>query len=151
MKELTDAKNQAAGNRVTEILESHGVRPTPNRVLVLRAIMGATSPVAVTDFDELLPTVDRSSVFRVLTLFAAKGLVHVVESGDGMQHYELCHGNGHCTPADRHIHFYCTVCRRTFCFEQIAVPAVGLPTGFTAESSELLVKGLCPDCGKRTK
>lgn len=151
MKQQTDAKKPAVGNRETEILESHGVRPTPNRVLVLRAILGATSPVSVTDFDELLPTVDRSSVFRVLTLFAAKGLVHVVESGDGMQHYEVCHGNGHCTPADRHIHFYCTGCRRTFCFEHIPVPAVELPSGFTSGSSELLVKGLCPACGKRVK
>ena len=139
---------QASINCETEMLDAHGVRPTPNRMLVLRALMQTTCPVSVTEFESLLPTLDRSSIFRVLSLFAAKGLVHVIESGDGMQHYELCHGNGHCTPSDRHIHFYCTGCRRTFCFEKTPVPPVSLPEGFSAESAELLVKGLCPACSR---
>ena len=45
-----------------------------------------------------------------------------------------------------HIHFYCEVCHRTFCFKTIHVPGIDLPGGFTVNSINYMAKGICPEC-----
>ena len=49
--------------------EQKGVRPTANRVLVLRALRAEEHPVTLTDLELTLSPMDKSSIFRVLTLF----------------------------------------------------------------------------------
>lgn len=130
----------------SDILQHRGVKPTPNRLLVLHALLQTESPLSLSDLEEELTTMDRSSIFRVLTLFAETDIAHLIESGDGIQRYEACHGNDGCTMADRHIHFYCTRCHRTYCFDSIPVPQVEFPEGFTIRSANYLARGICPRC-----
>ena len=47
---------------------------------------------------------------------------------------------------DRHPHFHCTSCGKTFCFSNLAIPPIPLPDGFSAVSANYVVKGLCPSC-----
>ena len=51
------------------VLVDRGIRPTPNRILVARALMDATHPVALAELETVLDTVERSTIFRVLNLF----------------------------------------------------------------------------------
>lgn len=51
------------------ILEKKGVKPTANRILVLRALLAAARPVSLPELEELLERMDKSSIFRVLGLF----------------------------------------------------------------------------------
>lgn len=129
-----------------EILHDRGVKETPNRILVLRTLLRSGSPLSFTEIEAELPTVDKSSIFRVLQHFADHNIVHLIDGGDGITRYEICHGNAHCSVDDMHIHFYCTRCRRTFCFEQMPVPQVSFPTGFEIRSLNYMGKGLCPKC-----
>ncbi len=131
-----------------EILAAKGVKATPNRLLVLDALSKYGSPVSVAELEDQLQTVDRSSVFRVLTLFAEHGLVHAIEDGSGAVKYELCHGQHECTPADMHVHFYCDNCHRTICLESQPIPEVTLPEGFEARTANYIIKGLCDKCKK---
>ena len=128
------------------ILERKGVKPTPNRIIVLKALIAAARPLSLSELDEVIGTMDRSSIFRVLILFASNHVVHSIEDGDGVLRYEVCNGEDECTLDDMHTHFYCERCHRTYCFKSIHIPAIEMPDGFTMSSINYMVKGICPHC-----
>lgn len=132
-----------------EILLAHDVKPTPNRLLVLKTLAHANGPMSLHEIDFAILTMDKSSVFRVLKLFADALVVHEIDDGSGSLKYELCHGHGHCTPDDMHVHFYCESCQHTFCLEDLHIPEISLPEGFTARYFNFVVKGICPDCKRK--
>lgn len=128
------------------LLEEHGVKPTPNRILVVRALAEAGRPLSLMELEARLETIDKSNVFRALTAFREAHLVHVLEdAGDGVR-YELCHSHHEDRDDDVHVHFYCTRCHRTFCLEDTPVPPVQVPEDYAPESVSYLIKGICPDC-----
>ena len=129
--------------------EQKGVRPTPNRVLVLRALRAEEHPVTLTDLELTLSPMDKSSIFRVLTLFLEQDIVHAFEDGRGLLNYELCSSKGPCDRQDEHIHFYCESCRQSFCMEDLPLPEMILPEGFTPHSISFVIKGECPGCRSR--
>ncbi len=135
-------------NFIEELFEHHGIKPTANRQLVARALADSRRPLSLAELEERLVTLDRSSIFRVLTLFRDQHLVHVIEGGSEGVHYELCQSHSHETDDDQHAHFHCEVCHRTFCLQEIPVPEVALPEGYTATSASYLIKGICPACAR---
>ena len=132
-----------------KLLEEHGVKATPNRLLIARALHDAGRPLSMMELEARLETIDKSGIFRTLQLFREAHLVHILEdTGDGAR-YELCHSHHDGHDDDLHVHFYCEKCHRTFCLEDVPVPGVGAPDGFIVHSSSHLLRGLCPDCAKR--
>lgn len=132
-------------------LSSHGIRPTANRILILRHMEEAHTPLSMTEIETALESVDKSVVSRTLSLFRERGMLHTIEDGGDSVRYELCHshcGEDEAHDEDLHIHFHCESCGRTFCFEDIPVPQVTLPPGFEVQCTNYVTKGLCPDCRK---
>jgi Fur family ferric uptake transcriptional regulator len=130
------------------LLEEHGVKATPNRLLVARALASAGRPLSLMELEAQLETIDKSAIFRTLGAFKDAHLVHVLEdSGDGVR-YELCHSHHEDHDDDVHVHFYCTKCHRTFCLEDTPVPPVQVPEGYEVESVSYLLKGVCPECAQ---
>lgn len=134
---------------IEAFLTEKNIKPTANRVIVARELMHATRPMSLLELDYAILTMDRSSIFRVLKVFADQMMVHEIDDGSGSIKYELCHGHGHCSLDDMHIHFYCEQCHRTFCLEQIHIPDVTLPEGFNAHYYNFVAKGICPECSRR--
>ncbi len=134
---------------VLKKLASREVKPTPNRLLVLEAIMSASSPVSLADLEAILETVDRSSIFRTLNLFMSRHLVHVIDDGSGSLKYEVCMGEEECSVDDMHVHFSCEKCHKTICLSSTPIPPVALPDGFVMSSANYIVKGICGDCMKK--
>lgn len=133
--------------RETEAFLDHaGIKPTSNRILVTQALMESDSPLSLTELETKLETLEKSSVFRVLSLLLTHGAVHAVEDGRGVAKYEICHAEGSCTPEHYHAHFYCERCQRTFCLDDIKVSEPTLPDGFSARSVNYMIKGICHDC-----
>ncbi len=133
-------------DKTDSILAKRGVKPTPNRVLVLRGMLEAGHPVSLSELEMIVDSVDRSSIFRVLSLFASHHVVHEMEDGSGMMKYEVCTGENECSLDDMHVHFHCEVCGRTYCFRDIHIPEVTLPEGFAMNSVNFMIKGICPGC-----
>lgn len=127
-------------------MNSRGVKPTAVRLLVFSALQAAARPVSVADLETCLQTVDKSTIFRTLTLFLEHHLIHGIEDGSGAVKYELCHGEWDCSVRDMHLHFFCERCHRTFCFKDMPIPEVDLPEGFAMHGVNFVIKGLCPDC-----
>ena len=130
-----------------EILSEHGVKPTANRILILRALQRAGAPLSMTELETELETVDKSIVFRTLVTFKAHHLLHQILSGEETR-YELCRHDHEAEGNDEHVHFYCEVCHRTYCFEDIAVPSAQFPAGFSVSGVNYVASGVCPDCRK---
>lgn len=129
-----------------KILAEHGVKATANRLMIARALADAHRPLTMTELEDMLETIDKSNVFRTLQVFRKAHLVHTLEdTGDGVR-YEFCHSHAEGQDDDLHVHFYCETCHKTFCFEDISVPAIDIPDGYIVESSSMLLRGICPDC-----
>lgn len=131
------------------LLEKANIKPTSNRVLVLRYLLKARHPLSLIELETLLETMDRSSVLRVLNLLLRHDVVHAFEDGRGVTKYEICHGESHCSVDDIHAHFYCEACGQTFCFEDISAPRINIPDGFQIRTLNYMLKGLCPACKSR--
>lgn len=130
-------------------LESKGIRPTANRILVMKTLMGEQNPQSLSNLERKMVSMDKSSIFRTLTLFLEHDVVHAFEDGRGVLCYELCEEKGACDHHDGHIHFYCESCQRSFCMEVIHIPSFELPEGFYPHSISFVIKGECPDCRKK--
>lgn len=138
---------------VAAILESEGVKPTANRILVLRTLLNAESPMSLIEMETELETLDRSSILRVLTVFSDHGLVHVMEDGRGVSKYEICHSHNHTHDGlddDRHAHFYCEKCDRVYCLEDVLIPHIPVPYGFEVKGANFMLKGICPACRRKS-
>lgn len=134
---------------MTSRLESKGIRPTANRILVMKTLMGEQNPQSLSNLERKMVSMDKSSIFRTLTLFLEHDVVHAFEDGRGVLCYELCEEKGACDHHDGHIHFYCESCQRSFCMEDIHIPSFELPEGFYPHSISFVIKGECPDCRKK--
>lgn len=136
-----------SGEDCETLLASHHIKPTANRIVVAKTLAAAERPMSLSELEYKILSIDKSSVFRVLTLFREHHLVHVIEDGGDGVRYELCHSHdGHAEDDDQHVHFYCERCHRTFCLHDTPIPAVALPEGYRLTGINYMVKGLCPEC-----
>ena len=130
-------------------LEQKGIKATANRILVYKTMVSKAIPLSLGNLEELMVSMDKSSIFRTLTLFLEHDAVHAFEDGRGVLNYELCEKDGACDHHDGHIHFYCESCQRSFCMEDIHIPSFELPEGFYPHSISFVIKGECPECRKK--
>ena len=129
------------------LLASHDIKPTANRIVVAKTLAAAERPMSLTELEYKILSIDKSGVFRALTLFREHHLVHVIEDGGDGVRYELCHSHdGHAEDDDQHVHFYCERCHRTFCLTDMPIPTVSLPAGYELHDINYMAKGLCPEC-----
>lgn len=135
------------------LLSDADIPPTPNRVIVVRALIDATAPKSLGELEEQLLTLQKSSILRVLNILIEKGLVHTIEDGRGVIKYEICRSHNHRhvigTPDDdTHVHFYCEKCRRTICIDRTP-PPIDMPEGYEIRSLNYMLKGICPRCAHK--
>ncbi|MBQ9357001.1 MAG: transcriptional repressor [Prevotella sp.] len=136
--------------KCVQLLEEHGIKATANRIVVVREIALARNPLTLSELEMRILSIDKSGIFRALTLFREHHLVHAVDDGEGgALRYELCHSHSNSEDDDLHVHFFCEQCQRTICLDGVSVPDVALPPGFSAISASHIVKGICPDCKKK--
>ena len=139
-------KHEQQLNDYEQILSREGIRVTAIRLLVLKAVYNQIDGAfSLQDVLDIMETADQSSVFRTLTLFAEKGLLHLIDDGSGVQKYCVCRCEDH-HHHHGHIHFSCTVCHKTFCLTEVPIPSVPVPQGFEVQESEYIIKGVCPKC-----
>ena len=132
-------------------LEHRHIRPTATRLLILHAMHRGDETVSLPSLERLLPTVDKSTISRTLTLFLLHRLIHAVDDGSGTVKYAVCADDCDCTVEEEHTHFRCEQCHRTFCLKHIAVPVVPLPEGFRLTGINYVLRGLCPECAEGMK
>jgi Fur family transcriptional regulator, ferric uptake regulator len=132
-------------------LEDKGIKPTSNRILVLREMIKANHPMSLSEIEDALLTLDKSSIYRVMELFAKNDVVDTFEDGRGIQMYELCQAQGHCDNSDAHLHFYCEKCHKSYCLKELKPQDLNLPEGFSIHSISFVINGICNNCRTSNK
>lgn len=155
---------------IAQHLQNHDIRPTAVRILIWRTLRELDFAFSMGDLEGRLPTVDRSTIFRALTLMVEHGLLHTLDDGSGEKKYCVCcehehcecegHQNGgpchchdhegrHLHEACEHVHLTCTVCGRTYCLKNQKIPQVAVPEGFVVEHIQYIIRGVCAKCSHR--
>jgi Fur family ferric uptake transcriptional regulator len=129
-----------------EKLIERDIKPTAIRLLVLRTMLNFRQAFSLSDLETALETVDKSTVFRTITIFHQKHLIHSIDDGSGAIKYSVCNSDCMCEINDLHPHFSCSKCHKTTCLTSIRIPQVELPDGFLLSSVNFVLKGLCDAC-----
>lgn len=129
-------------------LKKRNIKPTASRLLIFKAMQQFDKAFSLTDLETELGTVNKSTIFRTLTLFHDHLLIHTIDDGSGSMKYSICSDSCMCSLEDMHVHFTCTHCENTYCLESISIPSIQLPEKFLLESINFVMKGLCNQCSK---
>lgn len=136
-------------NKYIDLLGEHGIKPTANRIVIIKALSQASNPMSLSELENKIISIDKSNIFRVLNIFKAHHLVHIIDSGSYGVRYELCLSQNYNTDDDEHTHFYCTNCGQTSCLDHTPIPVPELPDGYKITSISYLIKGICPTCSRK--
>lgn len=138
-------------NEAQKYLSDHGIRPSLQRIAVMRYLMThKTHPTVNEIYAALstgLSTLSRMTVYNTVVALADRGAILALDLDGGTTHYD-----GDNSP---HAHFICTRCgvihdifpspddwRRML---DIAPP----PEGATIVDTQLSFKGICAECNKQ--
>ena len=69
-----------------ELMQEHGVKPTANRILILKALLQAGRPLSLTEIETALESVDKSIISRTLAAFREHHLLHALSDGSGVRY-----------------------------------------------------------------
>ena len=131
----------------TDILKKHGLKKSEARIKTLEFLGKRNSAVSHNDLElELGDSIDRITLYRILSAFEEKGIIHGIATLKAGTQYALC---SHCTENNHvhnHLHFNCGNCQRTFCLNNVAFTNPVLPAGFILKEFNLSASGICQEC-----
>lgn len=134
-----------------DIFRRHGLRYTSAREQILHILQDRDAALSQREIERTLQdTCDRVTVYRTLSSFEEKGLVHRVLDDSGVMKFALCPAGCDHSQTDKvhdHVHFKCTRCEQVLCLDGVALPSVpALPEGFHLAETHVLLQGTCPQC-----
>lgn len=129
------------------LLHDHGMRATPQRLLIHRAVCDRPKHVTAeqvrAEVSDLIPGISLPTVYATLDLFVELGLLHRIPTLSGPALYD----------SDRrgpHSHMVCRSCSKIFDLDISPVTDDAVRAaeaqGFTVESGDLVISGLCAQC-----
>jgi Fur family ferric uptake transcriptional regulator len=132
---------------VSEILHTSGFRVTPQRLIILDAVCQGNGHTRIGDIcsrtSRMDPSIDRSTVYRALSLFQQVGLVLSSEIDTGEKVYEIAESQSH-------YHLTCRECGQTELVDQnLTRPFIEMLEelyGFTISADHHVIFGMCTDC-----
>jgi len=135
--------------RLNDILRRKHLSVTDSRKKILSLFLTHKDALAHGDIETKAgEKFDRVTVYRTLQTFVEKGIIHTIPTADNSILYGLCkdceEGHHH----DEHVHFVCTNCHKTICLDDVVSPKIELPEGYIAESTQVVINGICKDCSK---
>ena len=135
---------------VDKLLRDHGLKKTTTRKQVLDIYLNTNYALAVSDIEEVLGDgVDRVTLYRTMSTFEEKGLLHKVYNDDGKLKFSLCsQGCSSHEHHDNHLHFHCRKCGKTTCVDNMPVPQIEGLEGFDVKDVYMVANGTCKGCAQ---
>lgn len=130
------------------ILKNHKLSVTGSRQKIMELFLASAGALSHADIEKSSgPAFDRVTIYRTLQSFVESGIIHLIPTTDNSIKYALCKDDcqsGH--HHDNHVHFVCDECKQTTCLDEVVIPVIKLPKGFTSHQSEMMISGICKDC-----
>jgi Fur family transcriptional regulator, peroxide stress response regulator len=128
-----------------------GLRVTGQRLAVYRALaIDPAHPTADAVYARLrrrLPTLSRTTVYRILESLERAGFIRRVSTLHGVVRFDA--------NLDTHQHLVCRICHTMIDVDAPALKALTIPAelagGFVAEQLDIRIVGCCPDCRGATR
>lgn len=134
---------------IEQKLLQKNTNPTSMRILVYDFLEQQQVAMSLSEIESHFYKADRVTIYRTLKTFGEKGIVHSIQE-HSMTKYILCHdGCNEMTHNDRHLHFYCKLCRKTTCKEDFVMPQIGSHE-YQIDEIMLVSKGICENCLKES-
>lgn len=126
------------------------LKATPARIAVLQLLEKADTPLDVASIIEYVKSqhidIDPATAFRIMNVFAEKGIVTPIQFNEGKLRYELSN------KADHH-HLICENCGNIDDISDCNIPAlekdINKKKGFLVKHHSLEFFGLCKDCQQK--
>jgi len=135
---------------IKPILRKHQLRHTRSRTDILQVFLDKDAALSEREIEKAIEgSCDRVTIYRTLATFLDKGLIHKVLDNTGAMKFALCNQN--CEDGKHnheHVHFKCVECGQTHCLDEVPIPAMSLPEGYTLSEVNVLMEGTCPRCKK---
>ena len=135
-------------DQIVQLLRRSQLSVTESRRIILEIFLQAGNALAHHDIESRTgEKFDRVTVYRTLQSFLEKGIIHTIPTTDNSTKYALCKNDceqGH--HHDNHIHFICDHCGATTCIDEIHIPVIQLPIGYSASQISMVVNGTCGKC-----
>lgn len=147
---ITGSKSEEI--KLEALLRKKNMSITDSRKKILALFLQSKDALAHGDIEKKAgEKFDRVTVYRTLQVFVEKGIIHTIPTADNSVLYALCkdcrEGHHH----DDHVHFVCANCNRTICLDDIVSPQIELPEGYTPHNVQVVINGVCKDCGGRAR
>lgn len=135
-------------NTSKKTLEEYGIRPSYTRLKIYSYLKDSedhpTVDMIYQDLVDKLPTLSKTTVYNVLSLFMDQKLVKSVNTSASEMRFELAH-----LP---HSHFKCDTCGVIYDIPMIKVNYDEKQLqGFAIKEEEVLLIGTCPNCRAKNK
>ena len=134
------------------LLRKNGLKVTSPRLRVLEEITLKESAISQPDLEKIIgKSIDRVTLYRILSNFEEKGILHKVFDLNGTATYAMCSTD--CSAHDhhdQHVHFLCSTCNGVYCLDEISLPKINLPAHFALHSLALNAVGICANCQKES-
>ena len=132
-----------------EKLMSVGLKKTEIRIQILNYLLQKRNAISQPDLEKEFKTIsDRVTLYRALSSFEEKGLIHKIIDKNGTARFALCDTEkclGH-IHHDEHIHFHCDNCGEIICLNEKTIPEITLPEKFTVQKININIEGVCEIC-----
>lgn len=137
-------------NRIDDLvvrLRQNGLRLTPQRLVVLKTIIGNKNHLSVEEIYNHIhidyPMIGRATIYKTIAMLKEMGeITELFFNNDGAR-YEV-------SGESPHPHLICTQCNRVIDIEDdtlvLSCEATARKTGYKITSFRLDYFGLCPDC-----
>jgi Fur family ferric uptake transcriptional regulator len=131
-----------------EILEKYNLKKTNFRLTLIKLFQNSNSSLTAEEIQEKIKsTSDKVTIYRALSAFEKKCLIHRVPDKSNLIRYALCQKE--CFQINHkhnHAHFICNICAKTFCLENIKLPKINITSGFKINKTLLTLEGSCENC-----
>jgi Fur family ferric uptake transcriptional regulator len=127
------------------LLRGSGLRKTIGRVKIIEALMAEQRPLTGGELITMLgrDAMDPASVYRVLSVFTDREIVHRIDGTDKVARFALNRGK------TNHAHFTCRSCGKMDCLDKVPVPHLDVhQEGYIVEEERLFLSGLCARCSR---
>ncbi|MET3114165.1 Fur family ferric uptake transcriptional regulator [Pedobacter sp. CG_S7] len=135
-------------NELAELLGKYKLSKTEPRLKVLSILRSRESAISQPELENLIGgEIDRVTLYRTLTKFDEKGIIHKVLDLNGTANYALCSSScSEDTHNDEHVHFNCTTCLNMYCLEALQIPHLVMPVNYVPHNVNFIVYGVCEKC-----
>ncbi|HEX2535952.1 MAG TPA: transcriptional repressor [Chitinophagaceae bacterium] len=144
---MNASQTKVLENKAAELLRKRHLSITDSRRKILSLFLSHSDALAHGDIEgKAGEKFDRVTIYRTLQTFVEKGIIHTIPTADNSVLYALCKDCAEGHHHDDHVHFVCSNCQSTFCLDDVVSPKLSLPEGYQAESTQVVIKGICRNC-----